>query len=174
MTKPVVGVSIQAFDGPDSAAQIRQAEAAGIAAAWATIGGAGGADVLTAFAVALEQTERILLGTAIVQTYPRHAITLAQQTVALEQFGPGRFRLAGRLIGAPVIHDQHIEDAHALHLARHAADHVADRHLFVQRRHRHQKVHAVRRQVARCLRRFGTAAWPRVAHDGSSIAAGPP
>jgi F420-dependent oxidoreductase-like protein len=93
MTKPVVGVSIQAVDAPDAVAQIRQAEAAGIAAAWATIGGAGGADVLTAFAVALDQTEHILLGTAIVQTYPRHAITLAQQTVALEQFGPGRFRL---------------------------------------------------------------------------------
>ena len=93
MTQPVIGVSIQAPDSPAAVEQIRQAEAAGIAAAWATIGGAGGADVMTVFAVALEQTQHIMLGTAIVQTWPRHAITLAQQTVALEQFGPGRFRL---------------------------------------------------------------------------------
>jgi F420-dependent oxidoreductase-like protein len=93
VTDPIIGVSIQARDAADAVDQIKQAEDAGIQAAWSTIGGAGGGDAMTAFAAALTATERILLGTAIVQTWPRHAITMAQQAVALEALGPGRFRL---------------------------------------------------------------------------------
>jgi F420-dependent oxidoreductase-like protein len=91
--EPKVGVSIQAFTAPLAVEQIRQAEAAGVPAAWATIGGAGGADPLIAYAAALTATQRIVLGTAIVPTWPRHPIALAQQAVALEQLAPGRFRL---------------------------------------------------------------------------------
>jgi F420-dependent oxidoreductase-like protein len=93
VTNPIIGVSIQALDAADAVEQIKQAEDAGIQAAWSTIGGAGGGDAMTAFAAALTATDRILLGTAIVQTWPRHAITMAQQAVALEALGPGRFRL---------------------------------------------------------------------------------
>ncbi|MBM3140669.1 MAG: LLM class flavin-dependent oxidoreductase [Chloroflexi bacterium] len=88
-----VGVSIQAFSAPLAVAQIQQAEAAGIPTAWATIGGAGGADPLTTYAAALTATSRIVLGTAIVPTWPRHPIALAQQAIALEQLAPGRIRL---------------------------------------------------------------------------------
>jgi F420-dependent oxidoreductase-like protein len=88
-----VGVSIQAFSAPDAVEQIRHAERAGLGMAWSTIGGAGGADPLTAFAAALTATERIVLGTAIVPTWPRHPIVLAQQAVALDQLAPGRIRL---------------------------------------------------------------------------------
>jgi F420-dependent oxidoreductase-like protein len=88
-----VGVSIQAFTAPQAVEQIRQAEAAGIGVAWSTIGGAGGADPLTTFAAALAATREIVLGTAIVPTWPRHPIVLAQQAVALHQIGPGRIRL---------------------------------------------------------------------------------
>jgi F420-dependent oxidoreductase-like protein len=88
-----LGVAIQARDAADAVAQIRQAEAAGVAAAWSTIGGAGGDDPIAAFAAALVQTERILLGTAILQTWPRHPIVISQQTMALEALAPGRFRL---------------------------------------------------------------------------------
>jgi F420-dependent oxidoreductase-like protein len=93
MTDAIVGVSIQASDATDAIEQIEQAEAAGIRAAWSTIGGAGGADAMTVFAAALGRTDSILLGTAIVQTWPRHPITIAQQAVALESIAPGRFRL---------------------------------------------------------------------------------
>ncbi len=93
MTTYRVGVAIQGRDAAEAVAQIRQAEAAGVEAAWATIGGAGGDDPIAAYAAALVQTERILLGTAIVQTWPRHPILIAQQTLALDALAPGRFRL---------------------------------------------------------------------------------
>lgn len=87
------GVTIRAGDAAEAVVQIRQAEAARVQAAWATIAGAGDDDPLTTFAAALTQTENILLGTAIVQTWPRHPIVIAQQTLALEALAPGRFRL---------------------------------------------------------------------------------
>jgi alkanesulfonate monooxygenase SsuD/methylene tetrahydromethanopterin reductase-like flavin-dependent oxidoreductase (luciferase family) len=92
-TRPSIGVSIQAFTAREMVQQIRQAEAAGIPTAWTTIGGAGGADPLTTFAAALMETESIRLGTAIIPTWPRHAIVIAQQALALEQLSPGRLRL---------------------------------------------------------------------------------
>ena len=88
-----VGAAIQGRDAAEAVAQIRQAEAAGVEAAWATIGGAGGDDPIAAYAAALVQTRRILLGTAILQTWPRHPILIAQQALALEALAPGRFRL---------------------------------------------------------------------------------
>jgi F420-dependent oxidoreductase-like protein len=93
LTRPTVGVSIQAFDAPGFVAQIEQAEAAGIPVAWSTIGGAGGADPLTAAAAALVATSTIDFGTAIVPTWPRHAVVIAQQALALEQLAPGRLHL---------------------------------------------------------------------------------
>ncbi|MDA1003262.1 MAG: LLM class flavin-dependent oxidoreductase [Chloroflexi bacterium] len=93
MSGATVGVSIQALSATDLVTQVQQAEAAGISSAWSTIGGAGGADPLVAFAAALTATRSITLGTAIIPTWPRHPIALAQQALALEQLAPGRFRL---------------------------------------------------------------------------------
>ena len=93
MPDPMIGVLIQERDAPSAVARIQAAEAAGIRAAWSTMGGAGNDDTLTTFAAALAGTERILLGTAIVQTWPRHPLTTARQALALESLGPGRFRL---------------------------------------------------------------------------------
>ncbi|MDA0270425.1 MAG: LLM class flavin-dependent oxidoreductase [Chloroflexi bacterium] len=90
---PSIGVAIQAFNAREMVQQIRQAEAAGIPTAWTTIGGAGGADPLTVFAAALMETTSIRLGTAIIPTWPRHAIVIGQQAMALDQLGPGRLRL---------------------------------------------------------------------------------
>jgi len=87
------GVAIQAGDARAAGAQIAQAEAAGVQAAWATMGGAGGVDLMPTFAAALVQTQRIVLGTAIVHTWTRHPLVLAQEALALEQLAPGRFRL---------------------------------------------------------------------------------
>jgi len=93
LTRPTVGVSIQAFDAPSFVMQIKQAEAAAIPVAWTTIGGAGGADPLTAAAAALTATETIEVGTAIIPTWPRHPTVIAQQALALEQLAPGRLHL---------------------------------------------------------------------------------
>ncbi len=90
---PTVGVAIQATDARDFVAQVQQAEAAGVPVAWSTIGGSGGADTPTAFAVALATTSKIRVGTAIVPTWPRHPIILASQAMTIEQLSPGRFRL---------------------------------------------------------------------------------
>lgn len=87
------GVAIQAGTASEAVAQIRQAEAAGIDAAWATMGGAGGVDMIPVFAAAAVSTSTIRLGTAIVHTWPRHPIVLAQEAMAIEQLAPGRFRL---------------------------------------------------------------------------------
>ena len=88
-----IGAAIQALDAHDFVAQVQRAEAAEVPVAWTTIGGAGGADPLTAFAAAAMQTSTIRLGTAIVPTWPRHPVIIAQQALALEQIAPGRLRL---------------------------------------------------------------------------------
>jgi alkanesulfonate monooxygenase SsuD/methylene tetrahydromethanopterin reductase-like flavin-dependent oxidoreductase (luciferase family) len=48
---------------------------------------------MTFFAAAAVRTERILLGTSIVPTWPRHPIVMAQQAQVLASLAPGRFRL---------------------------------------------------------------------------------
>ena len=81
--------------GPNSGAVldgIEKAETLGIQAAWLTTGGAG-PDGLTLFAAAAMRTSRIMLGTAITPTYPRHPVAMAQQVQVLCQLAPGRFRL---------------------------------------------------------------------------------
>lgn len=90
---PTIGAAIQAFNAHDFVTQVRQAEMSGVPVAWTTIGGAGGADPLTVFGAALAATQRIRLGTAIVPTWPRHPVVIAQQAQALEQIAPGRLRL---------------------------------------------------------------------------------
>ncbi len=88
----LVGVAIHERTVRDTLAVIRRAEALGVAAVWLTTT-ALGPDALTVFAAAAVQTERIKLGTAIVPTYPRHPLVVAQQALVLSQLAPGRFRL---------------------------------------------------------------------------------
>lgn len=81
--------------GPSAAAVVDgivRAEAAGIPAVWLTTGGTA-PDALTLLAAAAVRTERILLGTAITPSYPRHPLVTVQQTLALASLMPGRFRL---------------------------------------------------------------------------------
>jgi F420-dependent oxidoreductase-like protein len=87
------GVAIQARSAAAAVEQIAQAEAAGVQAAWATMGGAGGVDMIPVYAAAAARTERILLGSAIVHTWSRHPLTFAQEAMAIDELGPGRFRL---------------------------------------------------------------------------------
>ena len=81
--------------GPDSGAilaGIQKAEEAGIQAAWLTTGGAG-PDGLTILAGAAVSTQRILLGTSIIPTFPRHPLVMAQQVQVIQHLALGRFRL---------------------------------------------------------------------------------
>jgi len=71
---------------------IVELESAGIETAWSTGGGVGG-DTLTLFGAAAPRTSRILLGTSIVPTYPRHPTVLASQALIVEGLAPGRLRL---------------------------------------------------------------------------------
>ena len=92
MNQRRIGVAVF---GPNSGAVlagIERAEELGIPAAWLTTGGAG-PDALTVFAGAAVRTQRILIGTAITPTFPRHPIVVAQQVQVLAQLAPERFRL---------------------------------------------------------------------------------
>jgi alkanesulfonate monooxygenase SsuD/methylene tetrahydromethanopterin reductase-like flavin-dependent oxidoreductase (luciferase family) len=87
-----VGVFIQPTNAVEALSWIREAEQAGVHHIWMDWG-AGFAETLTLFAAVAVQTERIGLGTAIIPTYPRHPLVLAQQALALHDLAPGRFRL---------------------------------------------------------------------------------
>ena len=89
----IIGAAIQALDAREFVAQIQRAEAAGVPVAWTTIGGATNADPLTAFAAAATSTSTIRLGTAIIPTWPRHPVIIAQQAATVSQLAPGRMRL---------------------------------------------------------------------------------
>jgi alkanesulfonate monooxygenase SsuD/methylene tetrahydromethanopterin reductase-like flavin-dependent oxidoreductase (luciferase family) len=90
-----VGVCVEGTNPVDVITRIREAELAGVLQVWMTAGGAGeGApDPLTLFAAAACQTERIRLGTAIVPTYLRHPLLMAQQALVVYGIAPGRLRL---------------------------------------------------------------------------------
>jgi F420-dependent oxidoreductase-like protein len=87
-----VGVVVQAPDPAAAVDLIVEAEAQGIPAAWMTTGGVQ-ADALTLFAGAAARTRRIALGTAIIPTWPRNPVFIAQQVQAVEALAPGRLRL---------------------------------------------------------------------------------
>ena len=71
---------------------IKRAAEIGVPMLWATTG-RNVPDPLTYFAAALAKTDDVVLGTAIVPTYPRHPVMLATQALALDQIAPGRLRL---------------------------------------------------------------------------------
>ena len=87
-----VGLAIFAADAAAVVSSIIAAEAAGIRQVWMTQG-TPAPDTLSIFAAAFVQTTDIRMGTAIVPTYPRHPLALAQQALALGDLAPGRLRL---------------------------------------------------------------------------------
>jgi len=87
-----VGVHIMGFTAPQAVDGIVAAEQAGIEAAWLTVGGIA-PDPFAIFSAAALKTDKILLGTSIVPTFPRHPLSMAQGAIAVDQFAPGRLRL---------------------------------------------------------------------------------
>ena len=92
MGDKTIGIVISAPDASAALSKVRRAEAMGIEAVWMTSGGGAG-DSLTVLAAAAANTERILLGTSILQTWSRHPVALAQQVQVVASLAPGRFRL---------------------------------------------------------------------------------
>ena len=90
MAEKRIGVAAMGGDSRAVVARIQRLEELGIAAAWLTSGGAG-PDALTTFAAAAAVTDRILMGTSIIPTYPRHPIVAVAQTQVVAQLAPGRF-----------------------------------------------------------------------------------
>ena len=88
----IVGLHVTGRTAVEIVDGIVAAEQRGVAAAWLTTGGTA-PDGLTVLAAAAIRSERILLGTAITPTFPRHPLVTVQQTLALAQLAPGRFRL---------------------------------------------------------------------------------
>jgi F420-dependent oxidoreductase-like protein len=91
-----IGVSLaEPPAGPDSLSglreQIEAAAADGFASAW--MANIFGLDALTALAVAGSTVPGIELGTAVVPTYPRHPVTLAQQALTAQAALGGRLAL---------------------------------------------------------------------------------
>jgi len=60
-------------------------------------------DILTAFAVVGSRVPNIRLGTAVVPTYPRHPMALAQQALTVNQATDGRLDLGIGLSHKPVV-----------------------------------------------------------------------
>lgn len=64
---------------------------------------AGGCDILTAIALAGQQTSRIELGTGVAPTYPRHPVVMAQQALTTNVATRNRLALGLGLSHKPVI-----------------------------------------------------------------------
>ena len=91
MSDPRIGVSF-ALPGPLEALEaIKRAEELGVPKVWITT--ATGADGLTLFAAAAVATSRVHLGTAIVLSWTRHPLTMAQQAADVALLAPGRLTL---------------------------------------------------------------------------------
>ena len=92
MSDQKVGVAAMGGDAKTVLSRIQDLERHGIEVAWLTTGGAG-VDAMSIFSAAAATTDRILMGTCIVPTFPRHPIVTAQQVQVVANIAPGRFRL---------------------------------------------------------------------------------
>jgi F420-dependent oxidoreductase-like protein len=75
----------------DLVAQAKRAEADGFASGW--FANIFGVDAITGAALCARETTRIELGTAVVPTYPRHPMAMAQQALTAQAIAKGRFTL---------------------------------------------------------------------------------
>src|SRR5213596_2367672 len=72
-------------------AQAKRAEADGFASGW--FANIMGMDAIMAAALCARETTRIELGTAVVPTFPRHPVAMAQQALSAQAAAQGRFVL---------------------------------------------------------------------------------
>ena len=87
-----IGLFLSSKRAAEIQTDVEWAEHLGIQAAWVPTDGAR-IDGITTLAATAARTRDIMLGTAIVPTYPRHPLVMAQQVQVAAQLAPGRFRL---------------------------------------------------------------------------------
>ena len=92
VAKVRIGVAATGGDARAVLDRIVDLERAGIDAAWLTTGGAG-IDGMTVLAAAAARTERIMLGTSIIPSWPRHTIVVVKQAQVVARLAPGRLRV---------------------------------------------------------------------------------
>ena len=85
-------------------AQSAEAEADGFDSFWTAQ--VAGVDALTLLALCGGATEKIELGTAVVPTYPRHPMALAQQALTAQAAAGGRLTLGIGVSHRPVVEDR--------------------------------------------------------------------
>jgi len=95
-------------------ARLRDVEARGFHSAW--MANIFGLDAICTLALAGRETQRIELGTAVVPSYPRHPVAIAQQALSAGAASNGRFTL-----GIGLSHKVVIEDMLGLSYAKPAA-----------------------------------------------------
>jgi F420-dependent oxidoreductase-like protein len=105
MAIKTIGAAIHERTAASILSALKYADRAGVPTAWLTTG--IGADALTVFAAASSCTERIRLGTAIVPTFPRHPVVVAQQAADIGILAPGRFILGVGPSHAPAMQDRY-------------------------------------------------------------------
>ena len=88
----MIGVFVPSLEAREAVESIKVAEDLGVAAVWLTQAGVA-PDSMAVLAAAAAVTDRIKLGTAIIPTWPRAAVLIAQQALAIDMIAPGRFRL---------------------------------------------------------------------------------
>lgn len=101
-----IGINSGAASGPETTIaglveRAQKLEALGFDCFW--MANLFGLDAMTALAVVGQQTERIALGTAVVPTYPRHPLIMAQQAATTQAASSGRFHLGIGLSHRPII-----------------------------------------------------------------------
>lgn len=102
-------------------ARVKQLEEMGFHSVWLPM--AFGFDAITALAVAGQDTSRIEIGTAVVPTFPRHPVVMAQQALTAQEALGGRFTL-----GIGLSHKVMVEDQLGLpyeHTARHMREYLS-------------------------------------------------
>src|SRR5450755_930168 len=87
-----IGLVVSGTDAAAVVSTIVAAEAAGVQQVWMTQF-VSAPDTLSIFVAAAVQTTSVRMGTAIVPTYPRHPLTMAQQALTLGDLAPQRLRL---------------------------------------------------------------------------------
>jgi F420-dependent oxidoreductase-like protein len=91
-----IGIGIGEITGApatidDLVAQAKRAEADGLASGW--LANIFGMDAIMAAAICARETTRLELGTAVVPTYPRHPVAMAQAALSAAAIARGRFSL---------------------------------------------------------------------------------
>ena len=92
-----IGLMVGATDGPGGTidglvATAKRCEQLGFPNLW--MANIFGLDAINALALVGRETSRLELGTAVVPTYPRHPVAIAQQALTTQAASRGRFARA--------------------------------------------------------------------------------